>query len=59
MFKPFIFPLVNAWNKLLKGYMLPSNLRHILLILFAVGIIQLVMFGSVVVAVIAIMMALP
>jgi hypothetical protein len=57
MFKPFISPLVVSWNKLLKGHKIPVTLRNTLLILFAVGIIQLTMFGATIVGVIAILAA--
>ncbi|MCG2786072.1 MAG: hypothetical protein L6461_13295 [Anaerolineae bacterium] len=58
MLKPFISPLMISWNKLLKSYKVPVTLRNSLLIWFAVGIMQLAMFGSTIVAVIAIIAAL-
>lgn len=46
MFKIFLSPLSHIWEKSLKSYNLPSNLRSALLILFAMAIVQITMFGA-------------
>ncbi len=59
MFKSLIFPLVTAWNKTLRSRKLPSNIRNVLLILFAEAMILITIFWAVIMGVIVILRAIP
>jgi hypothetical protein len=45
MFKQFLTPLFGAFEKTLKANKLPVQLRSALLILFAIAILQITLFG--------------